>query len=211
MRHSPVKQFLVFLVLLLACSGGVAVAQDGLPQTLSDPDTMDIYSPKRKPNGEWILGWMTGATLFDSTETRPEYVDVRSFFQFGYGGAIPLADLGTVTTLWLKLAAQLGMSIKDNGVEPDFQVDISIPIHAVFSYGALRRKSIAWGGSVGLGVNVARRFQFDAFTFAPSVLAEIQYSPRAVYGLRLLMDVLPGSIEEGVGYHSWAIQFFAGF
>ena len=176
---------------------------------LSDPPEEDAYSPRRKANGEFIIGWMTSNAIIDRGSLDPLVVP-RSFLQIGYGGAIPLADLGPVTTLWLKLSGLVGVSISDDNGTPDLQGDLSVPIHAVFSYGGLRRKSVAWGGSAGLGINVARRFEYDQFTFAPSAMFEVLYAPRALYGLRAMVDLLPASIEDGLSYHTWTIQFFVG-
>lgn len=179
---------------------------------LADPPEEDEYSPKRKANGEFIIGWMTANAIYEQNGRDPLVVP-RSFLQFGWGGAIPLTELGSISTLWLKASGLIGLSFSDpnsNGGDPDLQADVSIPIHAVFSYGALRRKSVAWGGSAGLGINVARRFQFDEFTVAPSAVFELLYAPRAVYGVRAMVDLLPATLEEGVCYHTWSIQFFIG-
>ena len=206
----------IFLVFLLVTTASVAMEPQSAPRPdstdqLEDaPDNVEAYSPKRKSNGEFIIGWMTGSTIYEQGEGFPDAVASRSFLQFGWGGSIPITELGRLSTLSLKASGLLGLSVSTSDDNPDFQVDLSIPVHAVVNYGALRRKAYAWGFGGGLGLNVARRFQYDQFTFSPSLMLEGLYAPKTIYGLRFLLDLFPAALEGTTTYHSWSIQFYIG-
>ncbi len=124
-----------------------------------------------------------------------------------FGASIPIVSVGTLSTIWLKFAGQLGLAA--TGGMAAF--DLSVPVHAVLSWGGLRRKPVAWGFSGGLGINAGYRIDYDAVTLTPSLLAEVQYSPQYVMGLRLLYDLMPGSMGDGAGYHTWSVQYFLGW
>lgn len=206
------------LVLCLLVFASCAMSLTAQTDTLKGADE-DESTPRRKANAEWFAGltmasYTRDATTFEGSTVRA--TDNRVLAHFGYGGHIPLTNLGRLTTIWLVPSASLGVGISKSSSEFEssldgMSLDLCVPIHFTVGYGALRRKSIAWGVEGGLGVNVARRFAQEAFTVVPSLMVDISYAPRAIYRLRLMTDLIAGSIGETGEYRTWGVSFVLGF
>lgn len=199
-----------FLLSLLAAVSMTAQTTDILL-----PDSTMETNIRRKASGEFLLGVMNGAYMYDATfkgEPIPngDLTVSRLAFSLGIGGHIPLATLGPLTTLWLVPAAIVSANIgKASGSAesmPSGFLDLSVPIHVTVGYGALRRRSAAFGADAGLGINVGRRFAHDAFTVSPSAMVDLSYSPKSVFHLRFMVDVLPGSMGDNKSYRTWSIM-----
>jgi hypothetical protein len=218
------KRLMIVLGVLMLASAAV-LAQDDTTLTDVNETSSKI---RRKPNGEWMAGIQRATytqVLTYQGETIPgsERDYGFTYFGFGYGGHIPLTEVGTYGTIWLVAAGSLWLNISDLSTtdawgnstsDPSIGFDVNVPIHATISYGALRRKSMAWGIEGGLGVNVGLRtrstWDSSEFTFAPSALVDISYAPKNVYRLRLMADIISSSLSAGGTYQTWSVMFVMG-
>lgn len=200
-------------------------AQDDTTLTDVDETTSTI---RRKPNGEWMLGVQRATysteSLYNGEPVPGTEKDYGyTYFGVGYGGHIPLTEVGTYGTIWFVASANAWLNIGDEStvdeygyVSSDASVgfDLSIPVHATIGYGGLRRKSMAWGIEGGLGLNSGLRtrssWESSAFTFAPSALIDITYAPKNIFRLRFMGDILPGSLSDTESYRTWSVQLVIG-
>ncbi len=220
--------FTTFCVSMIMATAPL-LAQDDT--TLTDVDETSTKI-RRKPNGEWMIG-IQRATYEYELRSNGEAIPGGTsstgytFFGLGYGGHIPLADIGAYGTVWLVPAANLWLNIGSEGTTDEWGYtstetavgfDISAPIHATIGYGALRRKSMAWGIEGGLGVNFGLRtrstWTTSAFTVTPSAMIDVSYAPKSIYRLRFITDIIGASLNDedtfGESYRTWSVQFVLG-
>lgn len=212
----------------LACIGAVVFCLSSLHAQTDSTfiDDEEQTGPRRKPNGEAMLG-ITYANLSYTSKVYDQYgqivgdtnvADNRLYASFGYGGHIPLFNLGKYSTVWLVPAAYAALSMSSlstDGDSPSLQFDLSVPIHVTAGYGGLRRKAQAWGIEGGLGVTASRRFSEGVFTFAPSAIVDVTYAPKNIYRLRFMTDLVSYNVEpkdaSAYSMHTWTMMFVIGF
>lgn len=215
-------RFLSVAALILLCIGTVHAQTD---TTLKEEEE---NGPRRRPNGEWLLG-ITYATMsvtvpyerWDGYEWvkvgDTTIADTRFYGSIGYGGHIPLFNLGKYSTVWLVPAAYAAISasgFSSSSTDPEFHFDLTIPIHVTAGYGGLRRKANAWGIEGGIGLTASRRFAEGVFTIAPSGIIDVTYAPKNVYRLRFMTDLISYDVtpKESNPYtmHTWSLMFVLG-
>jgi hypothetical protein len=219
MRSAP-RLFLLAIVSLVSIA--TVIAQDDT--TLVDVDE-NSTSIRRRPNGEWMVGVQSATYSFEPEVNGEPYPsanasDSRTFFGVGYGGHVPIVNVGTYGTLWFVPAVNTWLSIgsttgSDGYSETSMGFEVAVPVHATIAYGGLRRKSMAWGIEGGLGANVGFRtrttWETSVWSIAPSALVDLTYAPKNIFRLRFLADLLPASIAEFETYRTWSLQFVVGF
>lgn len=216
-------RFLSIAAMIMLCIVTVHAQTDS---TLKEDD--DDGGPRRKPNGEWIVGITYATTSFTGQLTQwngYEYVnlgdttisDNRIYGSFGYGGHIPLFNLGRYSTVWLVPSAYAAISLSSfssTSSDPQVYVDLTVPIHVTAGYGGLRRKANAWGIEGGVGITASRRFNEGVFTVAPSAIVDVTYAPKNVYRLRFMTDLISYDVEpkesSKFSMHTWSLMFVLG-
>lgn len=193
--------------------------------TMKDDD--GEQGPRRKALGEWLLG-ITYGTIeqtgpmqvwngYDYDVVDTTISDSRTYFSFGYGGHIPLFNLGKYSTVWLVPAAFAALNFSNfssDAADPSINFDLSVPVHVTAGYGGLRRKAQAWGIEGGLGVTASRRFNQGVFTVVPSALVDVTYAPKNVFRLRFMTDLISYEIAPAdvlpYTMRTWSLMFVVG-
>jgi hypothetical protein len=212
------------ILAVIAVIGAPLCAQ--VDSTMKDDD--GEQGPRRKPLGEWLLGITYGT--FEQTVpllawNGYDYVqlgdttvsDSRTYFSLGYGGHVPLFNLGKYSTVWLVPAAYMAVSfsnLSSDVSDPSINIDLSVPVHVTAGYGGLRRKAQAWGIEGGLGVTASRRFTEGVFTVVPSALVDVTYAPKNVFRLRFMTDLISYEIaptdKAPYTMRTWSLMFVVG-
>jgi hypothetical protein len=151
------------------------------------------------------------------------YEDTYTYWGAGYGGHIPLFEIGAYGTFWLVPAGNLWLNFGATSTtdeygyvstETGFGFDVNVPIHATIGYGGLRRKSMAWGIEGGLGVNAAFRTRSDwnenVFTISPSAMVDLTYAPKNIFRLRFVADLIPANLSDYETIRTWMLQLVVG-
>lgn len=205
MQRSSLIAILVFVSLV-----STSVAQN-------DSTLVEVANQEynRKPIAEWVFGNIFTFINGSATEYSGDYPlgtyegeETRNYFVFGVSGHIPLATLGRTSTLWLVpsllLSINTGSSSDYNsfsGTSHSF-IDVNVPIHVCYGFGGLQKKAVAWGFEAGLGINIAGRLAEETVTVQPSALVEVSYTPKSVYRLQIMADLLPATLTGPAGEYT---------
>lgn len=214
---------LMIMTVILFTSVVSTLAQSDTTLTEVDPNSTTI---RRKPNGEWLLGIQQASYAFDnglSGSSKFTAEDSYTYFGVGYGGHIPLFEIGAYGTFWLVPAGNVWLNVGNTTTTDEYGnvfsetgvgFDVNVPIHATIGYGGLRRKSMAWGIEGGLGVNAAFRTRSDwnenVFTISPSAMVDLTYAPKNIFRLRFIVDLLPAELSDYETIRTWMLQLVVG-
>lgn len=213
-------RFLVTSFFAISCCCISLIAR---PDSLSTVDD-DADGPRRKPNAEFIIG-MQFSSLFYKAGTYETGFEInnrdttisRNVLMLGYGGHVPLFNLGKTSTVWLVPAAilKIGIHNTSGSSTPDATYDLGLPVHFTAGIGGLRRRSNAWGIEGGVGANITAHLKDGLFSFVPSGIVDITYAPKSIFRLRLMADIFSYDLQPKdkppFSQQTWSVSFVAGF
>lgn len=180
---------------------------------------------RRKPNVELITGiqfaTVSSSTMFNGQPIPGSELEFNyTYFGLGVGAHVPLTEIGAYGTIWIVPASSFWFNIGSKTTideygnalsETQSGFSFSVPVHATISYGALRRKSMAFGIEGGLGINASWRsheaWQEGFFSVQPSAMIDVSYAPKNVFRLRFMTDLLSTTMPDGADHRAWCIQF----
>lgn len=200
-------------------------------------EELRTVSPKRQSNFELVLMYTNGSATGDvygvannGTVYKGGRVSKSEIgLSYGFGMHIPVINVSSTSTIWLVPAITHGYFFDDFREETisgnlrtgGALLNVEVQLHATIGYGGLRKKYSVWGIEGGLGATFRaggygsetennNTSPGDIYRILPTLLIDFSYTPKNVYRIRIMSDILQSSMSYGISARQYSLALVIG-